>query len=80
MAHRGDDDEDAELTRLKNTVFQWKVEAAQKGKELRLPVKPFLLRNIWGGALLWFTVLTWSTFFVTTVAEVRASREPLNSF
>ncbi|TFL05952.1 major facilitator superfamily domain-containing protein [Pterulicium gracile] len=72
MAHRGDDDEDAELTRLKNTVFQWKVEAAQKGKELRLPVKPFLLRNIWGGALLWFTVLTWSTFFVTTVAEATA--------
>ncbi|KAJ7765006.1 hypothetical protein DFH07DRAFT_370837 [Mycena maculata] len=69
MAHQGDDDEDAELTRIRNTVRQWKVEAARKGRPLRLPVMPFLLRNIWTGALLLFTVLTMSTFFITTVAQ-----------
>ncbi|KAJ3716334.1 hypothetical protein DFJ43DRAFT_1006864 [Lentinula guzmanii] len=69
MAHKDDVDEDAELTRLKNTVRQWKAEAARKGKPLRLPMMPFLLRNIWTGALLWFTVLTFSTFFIKTVAQ-----------
>ncbi|KAJ4478242.1 hypothetical protein J3R30DRAFT_3289922 [Lentinula aciculospora] len=69
MAHKDDVDEDAELTRIKNTVRQWKAEAARKGKPLRLPMMPFLLRNIWTGALLWFTVLTLSTFFITTVAQ-----------
>ncbi|KAJ7044476.1 hypothetical protein C8F04DRAFT_941814 [Mycena alexandri] len=69
MAHQGDDDEDAELTRIKNTVRQWKAEAARHGRPLRLPVMPFLLRNIWTGALLLFTVLTMSTFFITTVVQ-----------
>jgi len=69
MAHHGDEDEDAELTRIRTTVRQWKVEAARKGKPLRLPVMPFLLRNIWTGALLLFTVLTMSTFFITTVVQ-----------
>ncbi|KAJ6539477.1 hypothetical protein B0H19DRAFT_361430 [Mycena capillaripes] len=69
MAHQGDDDEDAELTRLRNTVRQWKAEAARHGRPLRLPVMPFLLRNIWTGALLLFTVLTMSTFFVHTVFQ-----------
>ncbi|KAF8195744.1 MFS general substrate transporter [Mycena galopus ATCC 62051] len=69
MAHQGDDDEDAELTRIRNTVREWKVEAARKGRPLRLPVMPFLLRNIWTGALLLFTVLTMSTFFITTVKQ-----------
>ncbi|KAJ7904651.1 MFS general substrate transporter [Mycena olivaceomarginata] len=69
MAHQGDEDEDAELTRIRNTVREWKVEAARKGKPLRLPVMPFLLRNIWTGALLLFTALTMSTFFITTVNQ-----------
>ncbi|KAJ7638969.1 major facilitator superfamily domain-containing protein [Roridomyces roridus] len=70
MAHQGDeDDEDAELTRIRTTVRQWKVEAARKGKPLRLPVMPFLLRNIWTGALALFTILTMSTFFVSTVPQ-----------
>ncbi|KAJ6515756.1 hypothetical protein C8R45DRAFT_217962 [Mycena sanguinolenta] len=69
MAHQGDDDEDAELTRIRNTVRQWKAEAARHGKPLRLPVMPFLLRNIWTGALLLFTALTMSTFFITTVQQ-----------
>jgi len=69
MAHQGDDDEDAELTRIRTTVRQWKVEAARHGRPLRLPVMPFLLRNIWTGALLLFTVLTMTTFFITTVVQ-----------
>ncbi|KAF5390590.1 hypothetical protein D9757_002692 [Collybiopsis confluens] len=69
MGHREDVDENAELARIKNTVRQWKAEAARKGKPLRLPMMPFLLRNIWTGALLWFTLLTFSTFFVSTVAQ-----------
>jgi solute carrier family 45 protein 1/2/4 len=71
MAHKEDVDEDAEMTRLKNTVRQWRAEAARKGKPLRLPMTPFLLRNIWTGALLWFTLLTFSTFFITTVTQVK---------
>ncbi|KAI0068767.1 MFS general substrate transporter [Artomyces pyxidatus] len=63
----GDVDEDAELTRLRNTVRQWQAEAALKGKPLRLPVMPFLLRNIWMGAMLLFSVITFATFFVTKV-------------
>ncbi|KAJ6598926.1 hypothetical protein DFH09DRAFT_1129584 [Mycena vulgaris] len=69
MAHQGDDDEDAELTRIRNTVRQWKVEAARNGRPLRLPVMPFLLRNIWTGALVLFSVLTMSTFFISTVVQ-----------
>lgn len=64
-------DEDAELTRLQQTVREWRVEAARQGKPLRLPIMPFLLRNIWTGALLLFTILTFSTFFITTVVQVR---------
>lgn len=73
LRHKGDVDEDAELTRLKATVQRWRAEAARQGRPLRLPVMPFLLRNIWTGALLLFTVLTFSTFFVTTVVQVRPS-------
>ncbi|KAF7355434.1 ANK-REP-REGION domain-containing protein [Mycena sanguinolenta] len=69
MAHHGDDDADAELMRIRNTVREWKAEAARKGQPLRLPVMPFLLRNIWTGALLLFTALTMSTFWVTTVQQ-----------
>lgn len=71
MAHKGDVDEDAELTRLRNTVREWRADAARMGRPLRLPVMPFLLRNIWTGALLLFTLLTFSTFFITTVFQVR---------
>lgn len=70
MAHKGDVDEDAELTRLRNTVREWRAEAARQGRPLRLPVMPFLLRNIWTGALLLFTILTFSTFFIKTVFQV----------
>jgi solute carrier family 45 protein 1/2/4 len=65
-----DEDEDAEVNRLRDTVRQWRAEALRDGKSLRLPMMPFLLRNIWMGALLLFTILTFSTFFVSTVAQV----------
>lgn len=70
MGHKTDVDEDAELARLRESVRQWKIEAVRKGKPLALPVMPFLLRNIWTGALLLFSLLTFSTFFVSTVWQV----------
>ncbi|PFH52834.1 hypothetical protein AMATHDRAFT_73959 [Amanita thiersii Skay4041] len=69
MAHRGDINEDAEVTRLRNTVHEWRVEAARQGKPLRLPVMPFLLRNVWTGALLFFSLLMFSTLFIATVFQ-----------
>ncbi|KAJ7283901.1 hypothetical protein C8J57DRAFT_1293895 [Mycena rebaudengoi] len=69
MAHQGDDNEDAELTRIHSTVREWRVEAARQGRPLRLPVMPFLLRNIWTMALLLFSFLTLSTFFISTVKQ-----------
>ncbi|KAK0490841.1 hypothetical protein IW261DRAFT_1556007 [Armillaria novae-zelandiae] len=69
MAHKEDVDEDAELTRIRNMVHEWRTEAARKGRPLRLPVMPFLLRNIWTGAMLWFSLLTFSTFLITDVKQ-----------
>lgn len=70
LAQSDDEDEDAELTRLRDTVRQWQAEAARKGKPLRLPIMPFLLRNIWMGAMLLFSLITMSTFFITKVWQV----------
>ncbi|KAF8663452.1 hypothetical protein AX16_001022 [Volvariella volvacea WC 439] len=69
MAHKNDVDEDAELSRIRETVREWRIEAARQGKPLKLPVMPFLLRNIWTGALLFFSLLTFSTFFISTVFQ-----------
>ncbi|KAK0498608.1 hypothetical protein EDD18DRAFT_1158376 [Armillaria luteobubalina] len=69
MAHKEDVDEDAELTRIRNMVHEWRTEAARKGRPLCLPVMPFLLRNIWTGAMLWFSLLTFSTFLITDVKQ-----------
>jgi hypothetical protein len=51
-------------------VMQWQAEAVSKGKPLRLPIMPFLLRNIWMGAMLLFSFVTASTFFITKVWQV----------
>ncbi|KAF5344144.1 hypothetical protein D9758_008829 [Tetrapyrgos nigripes] len=69
QGHKNDIDEDAETSRLRDMVRRWRAEAAQKGKPLRLPMTPFLLRNIWTGALLFFSFLTFMTFFVKTAVE-----------
>lgn len=73
LAQNDDEDEDAELTRLRDTVRQWQAEATRKGKPLRLPIMPFLLRNIWMGALLFYSLITVSTFFITKVWQVRVA-------
>lgn len=70
MASKSDVDEDAELSRIRATVRQWRVEAAQKGKPLELPVMPFLLRNVWTASLVLFSFLNFSTFFIGTVVQV----------
>ncbi|EMD40799.1 hypothetical protein CERSUDRAFT_45210 [Gelatoporia subvermispora B] len=67
LAHEGDEDEDAEMTRLRAQVLQWRANAARQGRPLQLPYMPFFLRNIWTAALIWFTILTFSTFFITKV-------------
>ncbi|TRM67670.1 hypothetical protein BD626DRAFT_394892 [Schizophyllum amplum] len=69
LAHKDDVNEDAELERLRNTVRQWRAEAIRKGRPLRLPYMPFLLRNIWTGALVFFSILTFSTFFINTTTQ-----------
>lgn len=73
MTHKTDVDENAEISRLRATVRQWKVDAARQGKALHLPVMPFLLRNIWTGALILFSLLTFSTFFISTVFQVSST-------
>lgn len=69
LAHDGDEEDDAELTRLRDTVREWRADAAMKGKPLKLPRMPFMLRNIWTAAMLLFTILTFLTFFVKTVVQ-----------
>ncbi|KAI0303258.1 MFS general substrate transporter [Russula brevipes] len=73
LAHSDDEDEDAELVRLRDTVRQWQAEAASKGKPLRLPIMPFLLRNIWMGSMLLFSIIAASTFFITKVWQAIAA-------
>lgn len=68
-----DEDEEEESTRLRNMIYEWRVEAAKKGKPMRLPTLPVLYRTIWIGALLLFTLLTMITFFVKTTAGVRVT-------
>ncbi|KAH8118363.1 MFS general substrate transporter [Phellopilus nigrolimitatus] len=69
LAHDGDEEENAELTRLRDTVREWRAEAAANGKPLKLPRMPFMLRNIWTAAMLLFTVLTLSTVFITKLVQ-----------
>lgn len=66
-----DEDEEEETTRLRNMLHEWRVEAAKKGKKMRLPSLPVLYRTIWIGALLLFTLLTMMTFFVKSTTGVR---------
>lgn len=70
-----DEDEEEETIRLRNMIHQWRVEAAKKGKKMRLPSLPLLYRTIWIGALLLFTFLTMMTFFVTSTTGVRVWKD-----
>lgn len=69
LAQDGDEDEDVEMARLRRMVQEWRAEAARKGEPLRLPRMPFMLRNIWMAAMILFTVLTFSTAFITTLTQ-----------
>ena len=71
LASEEEESEDAELARIKNQLREWRAEAARKGKPLKLPAMPFMLRNIWCGAMVLFTLITFATFFITTVIQVR---------
>ncbi|KAG9002670.1 hypothetical protein FRB94_003705 [Tulasnella sp. JGI-2019a] len=60
---------DAEITKIREMVREWKAEAARQGKPLKLPRMPFMLRNIWTAALVLFGVIMMSTFFISTVRQ-----------
>lgn len=68
LARYESETQDEELNYLRKLVREWRAESASKGP-LRLPMMPFLLRNIWMGAMLLFSFLSFSTFFITTVAQ-----------
>lgn len=72
LAHESDKNgDDAEMTRLRSMVLEWRAESARQGKAIKLPYMPFLLRNIWTGAMLLFSCIMFSTFWITKVWQVR---------
>ncbi|GFZ42873.1 hypothetical protein JCM24511_00591 [Saitozyma sp. JCM 24511] len=62
-----DEEEDAELERIRDMVRQWKAEASRAGRPLKLPTMPFMLRNIWTAGLVLFALIMFSTFFIHKV-------------
>jgi solute carrier family 45 protein 1/2/4 len=76
-----DDDEEgeAEAVRIRETVDAWRRDAHRRGRPLKLPrsklmgisdqltTVPFMLRNVWTAALVFFFVLMMSTFVISTV-------------
>lgn len=73
-----DDEDDAELERIRAMVREWRAEAARHGRPLKLPTSeytdrkrltsvPFMLRNIWTAGLVLFGLIMGSTFFIRTV-------------
>jgi solute carrier family 45 protein 1/2/4 len=80
-----DEEEDAEMDKIREMVREWKAEAARHGRPLKLPTSkyrplplgesmlisvPFMLRNIWTAGLLLFALIMGSTFFITKVWQV----------
>lgn len=61
------DDEQAHIQRLRHNLHQWREEALASGKSVQLPRRPLLLRDIWTGAMVFFTVLMFSSFSISTV-------------
>ncbi|KAL4076097.1 major facilitator superfamily domain-containing protein [Scleroderma yunnanense] len=62
-------DDDSHTERLRLILSHWQEEATQSGKPLKLPRMPLLLRDIWTGAMLLFSVLMLSTLWISTVAN-----------
>lgn len=65
-----DDDDERHTERLRTMLCHWQEEAARSGIPLRLPRMPILLRDIWTGAMLLFSVLMFSTVWISTVPFV----------
>jgi solute carrier family 45 protein 1/2/4 len=61
------DDEQTHIQRLRLNLHQWREEALASGKSVRLPRRPILLRDIWMGAMVLFTILMFSSFWISTV-------------
>lgn len=61
------DDEQTHIQRLRLTLHQWREEALASGKSVRFPRRPILLRDIWMGAMVLFTILMLSSFWISTV-------------
>jgi solute carrier family 45, member 1/2/4 len=74
------EDEATEFQRLRSMVREWRTEAAIKGKKMKLPAMPVLLRTVWMGALLLFSAITFATFFVRTVNAVSARIRYMNEW
>jgi solute carrier family 45 protein 1/2/4 len=58
------DDEDAQIERFRSRLHLWRQEGITK-----LPKMPWLLRDIWTAAMILFTLLTFSTFWISTVKQ-----------
>lgn len=69
LVPKDDETDDVYKGRLRIMYKQW-VEATDKGKPIKLPRMPLLLRDIWMGAMLLFSILTFSTFWIRTVPQV----------
>ncbi|KIK37654.1 hypothetical protein CY34DRAFT_92369 [Suillus luteus UH-Slu-Lm8-n1] len=58
------DDEDAQIERFRGRLHLWRQEGITN-----LPKMPWLLRDIWTAAMILFTLLTFSTFWISTVKQ-----------
>lgn len=58
------DDEDAQIERFRGRLHMWRQEGT-----INLPKMPWLLRDIWTAAMILFTLLTFSTFWISTVKQ-----------
>ncbi|KAH7887635.1 hypothetical protein F5I97DRAFT_1861745 [Phlebopus sp. FC_14] len=63
------DNESTHVERLRLTLRRWHEEGFATHKLHRLPHRSLLLRDIWTGAMLLFTVLMFSSFWISTVAQ-----------
>ncbi|KAI6134965.1 MFS general substrate transporter [Pisolithus croceorrhizus] len=68
LAQDGDDDS-SRTERLRLMLRHWQEGAVQRGKQFKIPRMPLLLRDIWVGAMLLFSVLMFSTFWISTVNQ-----------
>ncbi|KAI6003738.1 MFS general substrate transporter [Pisolithus albus] len=63
------DDHASRTERLRRMLKHRQEEAVQRGKKFKVPRMPLLLRDIWVGAMLLFSALMFSTFWISTVNQ-----------